>query len=138
MFGPEEFLLKTVLVIDDEQSFTAILSEILQEHGYRVLIASDPMAGLAFARSEFPDVILVDLVMPEMTGWQLLKHLDEDITTASIPVIVLTAVAGEDEFIRRALERRSIKYLAKPLKVPDLLESIERMTAAKEKVREGI
>ena len=120
--------MKTVLVIDDEQSFTAILSDILQDHGYRVLVASDPMAGLELARREAPDVILVDLVMPEMTGWQLLKHLDEDRTTARIPVVVLTAVAGEDEFIRRALERRNIKYLAKPLKVPDLLESIQRMT----------
>jgi CheY-like chemotaxis protein len=121
--------LKTVLVIDDEQAFTSILAEILQDHGYRVLVASEPMAGLAIARAETPDVILVDLVMPEMTGWQLLKHLDEDMSTARIPVVVLTAVAGEDEFIRRALERRSIKYLAKPLKVPDLLDSIERLTS---------
>lgn len=126
----EDAPLKTVLVIDDEQAFTSILAEILQDHGYRVLVASEPMAGLTIARSEAPDVILVDLVMPEMTGWQLLKHLDEDARTDQIPVVVLTAVAGEDEFIRRALERRSIKYLAKPLKVPDLLDSIERLTGA--------
>jgi CheY-like chemotaxis protein len=124
----EESPLKTVLVIDDEQAFTSILAEILQDHGYRVLVASEPMAGLAIARTESPDVILVDLVMPEMTGWQLLKHLDQDMVTARIPVVVLTAVAGEDEFIRKALERRSIKYLAKPLKVPDLLDSITHLT----------
>lgn len=121
--------MKTVLLIDDEPAFTSILAEILRDHGYRVLVASEPFSGLEQARTAKPDVILVDLVMPEMTGWQLLKHLDEDLGTSRIPVVVLTAVAGEDEFIRRALERRNIKYLAKPLKVPELLESLVRLTS---------
>ncbi|MBV8304733.1 MAG: response regulator, partial [Acidimicrobiia bacterium] len=89
-----------VLVIDDEDDIRELCRVNLEFEGFQVLDASDGPAGLAAAARHHPDVIFLDLMMPEMDGWDVLRHLKEDDATAQIPVVMLTARTGEEDQMR--------------------------------------
>ena len=84
----------TVLAIDDHEDNLFLLESLLSGKGFRVLTALNGPDGLAIAHAERPDLIVLDLAMPGMDGFEVLKRLREDRTTAKIPVIVLTATGG--------------------------------------------
>jgi two-component system alkaline phosphatase synthesis response regulator PhoP len=121
-----------VLVIDDEAPIRLLCRVNLEAEGMQVFEASDGPSGLEEARSERPDVILLDVMMPALDGWRVAEHLLDDASTRDIPIIFLTARA---EFRDRArgLDIGGVDYVTKPFNplelaglVRDLLDRIER------------
>ena len=118
----------TVLVADDEEGIRVLCRVNLELSGYRVIEAADGLTALDTARAEQPDVIFLDVMMPTLDGWEVLHFLKEDATTASIPVIMLTARTSEADQIR-AWGEGIIQYLAKPFS-PQLLEEYAALALA--------
>jgi DNA-binding response OmpR family regulator len=121
-----------VLVVDDEAPIRLLCRVNLEAEGMEVLEAADGQAGYEAARSERPDVILLDVMMPGMDGWQVAERLIEDETTSDIPLIFLTARA-ELRDRARGLELGGVEYITKPFNpvelasiVQDLLERVRR------------
>ena len=102
-----------VLVADDEPAIRELCRVNLVLAGYEVLEAGNGAEALATARHQAPDMIFLDVLMPEMTGWEVLAALRADDATAAIPVVMLTAMAGEDAQIR-GWEGGVVEYLTKP------------------------
>jgi DNA-binding response OmpR family regulator len=109
-----------VLVVDDEEGIRVLCRVNLELGGYDVLEAADGMSALELARRETPDLIFLDVMMPQMDGWDVLRALKEDSTTAGIPVVMLTARTSEADQIR-AWGEGILEYLAKPFN-PQALE----------------
>ena len=113
-----------VLVIDDEAPIRLLCRVNLEAAGVEVSEAEDGKSGLAVAREERPDVILLDVMMPGMDGWQVFDELLQDEKTASIPVVFLTARA-ELRDQARGLELGGVDYVTKPFNPLDLAPMIE-------------
>jgi len=115
-----------VLVIDDEAPIRLLCRVNLEAEGMEVLEASDGPTGLEQARAADPDVILLDVMMPGLDGWQVAEQLLEDDTTRSIPIVFLTARA---EFRDRArgLDLGGIDYVTKPFNPLELAPLVEDM-----------
>jgi DNA-binding response OmpR family regulator len=105
-----------VLVIDDEPEMTALLHHALSREGYDVDVAFDGRTGLRKARSFDPDVVLLDVMMPEMSGWETLHALRE---FSQVPVIMLTAVTGEEPTVR-GLNLGADDYITKPFAIQEM------------------
>jgi DNA-binding response OmpR family regulator len=122
----------TVLVIDDEAPIRLLCRVNLEAEGMNVLEASDGPTGLEKARNDEPDVILLDVMMPGLDGWQVAEELLEDDRTSSIPIVFLTARA-EVRDRARGLDLGGIDYVTKPFNpvelaplVRDLIERVDR------------
>ena len=121
-----------ILVIDDEAPIRLLCRVNLEAAGMEVREAEDGVVGLAAAREERPDAILLDVMMPGMDGWQVLEGLLEDKRTQEIPIVFLTARA-ELRDQARGLELGGVDYVTKPFNpldlaplVEDLLERVSR------------
>jgi DNA-binding response OmpR family regulator len=104
--------LKKILLVDDEEVFLEALSEQLKEAGYDVVWAKDGLEGIEKARSEKPDLILLDLLMPRLDGVSALKQLKAAEDTKSIPVVILTNFPNTEK-ISSALALGAMDYLVK-------------------------
>ena len=104
---------RTVLIVEDNEDNRIVYSTILRHHGFRVSEALDGEEGIAKARRELPDIILMDISIPFIDGWEVTQTLKREAATSHIPVIALTAHAmpGDRE---RAMEVGCDGYLAKP------------------------
>jgi two-component system cell cycle response regulator DivK len=113
----------TVLVVEDNPANMTLATFLLKSAGYAVLSATDAEAGLALARAEQPDLVLMDIQLPGMDGLQACAILKKDTTTRDIPVIALTALAmkGDEERIRAA---GCDGYIAKPLAYREFLATV--------------
>jgi DNA-binding response OmpR family regulator len=118
--------LARVLVIDDEAPIRLLCRVNLEAAGMEVLEAQDGPSGLAAARAERPDVILLDVMMPGMDGWQVLEALLDDEGTQEIPIIFLTARA-ELRDQARGLELGGVDYVTKPFNPIDLAPLIDAL-----------
>ena len=114
-----------ILLIDDNDN-RAMLSRRLIKRGYEVTVAVDASEGLAIARSEGPDLILMDMGLPVVSGWDAASELKVDDRTSTIPVIAVTAhsMSGDRE---RALAAGRDDFDTKPVELPRLLQKIERL-----------
>ena len=113
-----------ILLVEDNEMNRDMLSRRLARRGYRVEIAADGAQGLAWARSGTFDLILMDLSLPGLDGWEVTRRLKADPATAGVPVIALTAhaMAGDRH---RAFEAGCDDYDIKPVDLPRLLAKIE-------------
>ena len=118
---------KTVLVVEDNDASMRLFHDLLEAHGYNVLQAKDGMEGWRMAREQRPDLILMDIRLPDVSGLEVTKWLKADETLKSIPVIAITAFAieGDEE---KMLEGGCDAYIVKPISVPDFLQTVERLT----------
>lgn len=119
---------KTVLVVDDDSDSRMICSTILVHNGFQVVEAGDGPAALRLARERCPDVILIDLALPNLDGWAVLDRLKADPVTRSIPVIVLTASAAQADRVR-GREAGVSGYLVKPCSPTLVLREVSRAVA---------
>lgn len=112
-----------ILLVEDNEMNLDMLSRRLERKGYTVLAAVDGAQGVEMARSQLPDLILMDMSLPVMDGWQATRTLKADDTTKDIPIIALTAhaIAGDRE---KSLAAGCDEYESKPVKFPQLLEKI--------------
>lgn len=115
-----------LLIVEDNQDNRDALSRRLERRGFSVLIAVDGQAGAATARAEHPDLILMDMNMPGIDGWEATRLVKSDPATADIPVIALTAhaLAGDRG---RALDAGCADYHTKPVDLAKLLAQIEEI-----------
>jgi CheY-like chemotaxis protein len=114
---------RTVLIIDDHDDIRAILRDVLEEEGYQVQVAGNGEEGLqALRRSPHPCVVVLDLVMPVMDGWQLLAAMHADDHLRAVPVIVLTAAISRNESM---VVPGATAVFRKPVDPYDLLAAIE-------------
>ena len=104
--------MKKILFIEDESALQKTFGEILRQEGYEMISALDGETGLRLAKSENPDLILLDLILPKMPGFDVLKKLKEDNETKDIPVIVLTNLEDIKD-VDRAIELGATTYLVK-------------------------
>jgi len=114
----------TILLIEDEPDVLELLRLNLGKAGYRILVASDGLAGLKLAREEKPDAVVLDLMLPEMRGEDVCRELKSSASTADIPVILLTAKALPQERIA-GLELGADDYLTKPFSPRELVLRIQ-------------
>jgi two-component system, OmpR family, alkaline phosphatase synthesis response regulator PhoP len=114
---------KTILVVDDEEDVVDVLKLVLGKNGYEVLTATSGMDGLARAQSALPDLILLDIMMHRMDGWEVLKLLKLDERTGAIPVVILSARVEPKDKIR-GLQEGAIDYVTKPFAVREILAKI--------------
>jgi len=115
--------MKKILLIDDNTSLLEEILEALNFEGYDVLGASDGFEGIEIAKKKKPDLILCDILMPEIDGFEVYKQLKDDSSTSLIPFIFLTALAEQNE-IRRGMEIGVDDYIIKPILLKDLLNVI--------------
>ena len=120
-----EFVPKILLVEDNEMN-RDMLSRRLQRKGFQVLIAVDGAQGVAMAQADAPDLILMDMSLPVLDGWEATRQLKASAPTRSIPIIALTAhaMSGDQE---RALQAGCDHYDTKPIELPRLLEKINAL-----------
>ena len=111
---------KTVLLVDDNEDLVQVLSARLEAAGYRVLTALDGRDGLSQAKDRQPDLILLDVMMPVMDGFEVLAQLKAEAATRAIPVVMLTA-RGESKFVFKAEAMGAADYLVKPCESETLL-----------------
>jgi CheY-like chemotaxis protein len=117
-----------ILLVEDEEMNRDMLSRRLERRGYQVVIAVDGGQGLRLARSEAPDLILMDMSLPVLDGWQATRQLKAAPTTQAIPILALTAhaMAGDRE---KALEAGCDDYDTKPIEFARLLGKIQGLLA---------
>ncbi|MEH6632765.1 two-component system response regulator [Rhodospirillales bacterium 47_12_T64] len=116
---------KTVLVVEDNELNMKLFHDLLEAQGYNILQSKDGMEALSIARTHKPDLILMDIQLPEVSGLEVTKWLKEDDNLRAIPVIAVTAFAmkGDEEKIR---EGGCEAYIPKPISVTKFLETVER------------
>ncbi|MDR0441181.1 MAG: response regulator [Candidatus Accumulibacter sp.] len=114
---------KTILVVDDSPTERHFLSELLVQNGYQVITAESGDEGVDKAKKQLPDLIIMDVVMPGMNGYQATRTLTRDEATGKIPVIVCTSKGQETDRIW-GLRQGAIDYLVKPVNANDLLAKI--------------
>ena len=114
-----------VLLVEDNEMNRDMLSRRLERRGYEIVLAEDGLQGVEQAATARPDIVLLDMSLPGLDGWEVAGRLKSDSATAAIPIIALTAhaMAGDRE---RALQAGCDDYDTKPIELPRLLE---KMTA---------
>ncbi len=117
-----------VLVIDDEPDVLLLCRINLTHAGHEVLEALDGESGLVMAKERQPDVVVLDLMLPVMDGYEVLKALWDEPATRELPVIVLTAKAQVEDRIR-SWQDGAVEFLTKPFPPDVLLSSVDRVTA---------
>jgi len=115
-----------VLCADDDADILALLAIRLERAGFRVAQAVDGEQALSLARKLRPDVLVLDVMMPRLSGTEVLGALRGDEATAAIPVVLLSARAQEAD-VERGLEAGADAYLAKPFQAPELIEVVGRL-----------
>ena len=119
-----------ILIVDDSPTETYRFKEILEKHGYKIYTAENGSDGVAMARQELPDVVLMDVVMPGLNGFQATRQIAKNEETKHIPVIIVTT---KDQETDRVWGRRqgASDYLTKPVEETVLMETIKRVMEAK-------
>ena len=112
-----------VLLVEDNEANRDMLARRLQRRGFEVVFAVDGAEGVAMSKTEKPDIILMDMSLPVMNGWEATRAIKADATTKHMPVIALTAhsMAGDRE---KAMEAGCDDYDTKPVELPRLLEKM--------------
>ncbi|MFH1771199.1 MAG: response regulator [Candidatus Omnitrophota bacterium] len=122
-----------ILVIDDDPDIVEVLRARLEANDYSVLSASDGEDGLIKIRQEAPDLVVLDIIMPRMDGFNLVKEIKANKETRDIPIIILTA----KDKMRDLFEMEGVsEYMVKPFKTEELLEKIKSLLIKQKKIDE--
>lgn len=117
-----------ILIVEDTENNRILLSRRLKPRGHEILVAEDAEAGIPLAESEKPDLILMDVGLPGMTGWEAARILKGNPLTRNVPIIALTAHAMDGDR-DKALEAGCDEYEIKPIDFPRLFEKMDRLIA---------
>src|SRR3984893_5046086 len=115
---------KRILVVEDNPLSLALLKQLLEVHGYEILETPEGLEAIDIARDEQPDLILMDIRLPDICGLEVSRLLKQDEQTKIIPIISITALATP-EYEKKALESGCDAYIAKPITLDNLLRTIE-------------
>lgn len=128
---------KKVLIVDDESSVVTYLEMLLRDHGYETVSASDGLEGMEMARRERPDLVTLDISMPEASGTRFYKEFKTDSELAAIPVVIVTAVTGyggDPYAYKKFISGRHLVpppegFFPKPIDREEFLETVEGLLA---------
>ncbi len=120
---------KKVLIIDDEPEILILVKSRIDSAGYDGITANSGKDGIDLAKSAKPDVILLDLLMPEMDGYEVMKRLKGDLETEKIPVILFTAAPPEEVIKKGGQVMEAVDFVIKPFDDKALLFLIDRISA---------
>ncbi|RUA03390.1 MAG: hypothetical protein DSY88_05630 [Candidatus Poseidoniales archaeon] len=118
-----------MLVVEDEPSLQKLLEYQLKRIGHEIRVAPDGQQALEMVKSDRPDLVLLDVMLPVMGGFPVLKNLQDDKTTNDIPVIMLSS-KGRQHDIAAGIEKGVFDYITKPFNIPNLAERIEKALAS--------
>ncbi len=121
---------KRIAYVEDEVEMIDLVRLIVGRHGYTVLGANGGREGLELVRKELPDLVLLDLMMPDIDGWVVYHQIKSDERTRNIPVIVITAKAQDIDKILGLKVAKVEDYISKPFSPQDLVERIEKVLSA--------
>ena len=116
---------KKILSVDDDPSVRRLVQSVLKTHGYEVISASDGLEALVKVKKELPDLIVLDVMMPEVNGYEVCFQLRFNKEFQEIPIILLTS--RDEEIDTKLREQTNIEYLQKPLDTQLLIEKVHRM-----------
>ena len=116
---------KKVLLVEDEKNIILGVRTCLEAVGYKVHVVEDGEAAMQFVRTEKPDLILLDLLLPKVDGFEVCHTLKNDDDTKDIPVVVLTAKAAEEDR-KKAMDQGADAYMTKPFRPQELWDEIKR------------
>jgi two-component system alkaline phosphatase synthesis response regulator PhoP len=116
---------RTVLIIEDEKLIIVSTQMVLEAAGFRVESATNGEDGIARAKSQAPDLILLDIMMPGIDGWETLTRLKRDAATANIPVVIFTA-REHSRGHQKSAEMGAVDYFRKPFEPDELIELVEK------------
>ena len=118
-----------ILLVDDEPSIVKMVGKRLEVEGFEVLVAMDGQEALAKAQAEHPDLIILDLMLPKLNGYEVCTMLKQDTRHQKIPVILFTAKT-QDKDEKLGMECGANVFVRKPFRAPELLEKIRELIAA--------
>ncbi|PCI69461.1 MAG: two-component system response regulator [Gammaproteobacteria bacterium] len=113
-----------ILIVDDSPTETHILTKMLDKNGYQVVTAESGETGVEVAKKELPDLVLMDVVMPGLNGFQATRQLKKEATTAHIPVVIVTTKDQETDKIW-GMRQGAKDYLTKPVQEESLINTIQ-------------
>lgn len=116
---------KTILIVEDNELNMQLFNDLLEAHDYKILQTRDGMEALRIVREHKPDLILMDIQLPEVSGLEVTKWIKEDTKLKSIPVIAVTAFAMKGD-VEKILEGGCEAYIAKPISVSHFLETVQK------------
>ena len=122
-----------VLVVDDEEDIVAYLVAVLEDNGFRAVGESNAGAALEVVRKEQPDLILLDIMMPEQSGLSLYRDIRSNRATSTVPVIIISGYSREEDLVRMVAQldagesRLPNGYLEKPISVPKFLQRLRNL-----------
>jgi len=126
---------KRLVYIEDEEEMIDLVRLILSRRGYEVLGANGGREGLDLVRRELPDLVLLDLMMPDMDGWDVYQQMKSEERTRDIPVIVVTAKAQSIDKVLGLHIAKVEDYISKPFSPQELLDSVEKVLAKRRSLR---
>ena len=118
---------KRILIIEDNELNLKLLNDILEFHGYEIVATGLGAAAIDLARQHQPDLILLDIQLPDISGFEVARRLKDDEQTRMIPIIAVTAFAMQGDE-RKVLDSGCDFYVAKPFNVAEFLELVEKFT----------
>ena len=121
---------KKILLVDDRQTVFRLLEAIIRIKGYELIYAESGQQGIVMARQELPDLILLDVIMPDIDGFKVCQYLKENPDTKDIPVMFLTARGAEDDLVM-GRKVGADGFMTKPFQAKEVLKLIERLLTAK-------
>ena len=122
---------RTIICVEDEPEMVDLIRLILTRKGFEVLGAGTGAEGLELIRKISPNLVLLDLMMPDMDGWEVYQQMKTDVTTRDIPVIVVTAKAQSIDKVLGLHIAKVDAYVAKPFSPQELLTSVENVLSRK-------
>jgi len=128
-----ENTLKQVIYFEDENDMVELVRIILGREGYHVEGVSEGRAGLKLVKENLPDIVLLDLMMPDMDGWEIYRQLKNDDKTTDIPVIVITAKAQSIDKVLGLEIAKVDDYISKPFRPHELIARVDKVLAEKDK-----
>lgn len=120
---------KQIVYFEDDKDMVELVRIILAREGYHIEAVSEGKSGINFVKQTSPDLILLDLMLPDMDGWEIYRQLKVDKSTMSIPVIVVTAKAQAIDKVLGIEIAKVDEYISKPFRPNDLVERVNRILA---------
>jgi len=120
---------RKILIVEDSKTTSVVLKEVLETEGHKVITAGDGVAGIALARREKPDLILLDLLLPKLNGYEVCNAVKRDNSTRHIPILVISTM-DSPESIAKVKICGAQNFMKKPYNLDDLLREIKRLLPA--------
>jgi DNA-binding response OmpR family regulator len=123
---------KKIVYFEDDNDMVELVRIILSREGYQVEGVAEGQPGIKLTKEILPDVVLLDLMLPDMDGWEIFRHLKNDPSTSEIPVIVITAKAQSIDKVLGLEIAKVDEYISKPFRPNELVERVNQVLAVEE------